>query len=274
MNLKKYKPITPSLRQRVIINKTSLNRISKINKLNIGKLKSGGRNNYGRITSYKKGGGHKQLYNLIDFKRDLMNVPARVKDIRYDTNRTAFIALICYNTGVLSYIIAPENLKIGSKVISGEKFAVQVGNSLPLKNILVGVPIHNIELKAGKGGQLARAAGTYAQIINKNLLLGYATVKLSSGQLNLLSLHCFATIGKVSNFYNRQTVLGKAGANRWLGRRPTVRGVAMNPVDHPHGGGEGKTSGGRVSVTPWGFLTKGKPTRKKKKNNFYIIKLK
>jgi len=274
MKLHYYKPITPSLRQKIIISKNNLSKITTVSKLHLGNSETGGRNNSGKITAYKRGGGHKKSYTIIDFTRAFLNVSAIVKDIQYDSMRSSFIALLCYSTGILSYILAPATLKIGDKVINGEKFEIQIGNSLPLKNVPVGTFVHNLEISLGKGGQLARSAGTYAQLLSKDILAGYAMLKIASGQVHLLSSHCFVTIGKVSNINNKHINLGKAGVSRWLGRRPTVRGVAMNPIDHPHGGGEGKTSGGRVSVTPWGLLTKGRPTRNRNKKNFFILNLK
>lgn len=271
MNLKRYKPTTPSLRHRVIVSRAGLTKSKPIKKLTTTLNNSGGRNNQGRITSYHKGGGVKKKYRLIDFKRSIIDIPAKVTRLEYDPNRSAFIALVCYINGSLSYILAPDGLKEGDVVISSSTAEIKVGNATPLSNIPLGTLVHNIELKPNGGGQLARAAGTYARLIKKNPE-GYATLKLSSGEQRQVSLNSFATIGRVSNLENKNISKGKAGANRWLNRRPVVRGVAMNPVDHPHGGGEGKTSGGRVSVTPWGKPTKGKPTRRKRLRNRFIEK--
>ena len=235
-----------------------------------GKTKSGGRNNKGRLTAFRVGGGHKQALRLIDFKRRKFDVEATVERIEYDPNRTCFIALIKYQDGELSYIIAPQRLSVGDTVVSGEKADIKPGNTLPLKNIPVGTIIHNVELKEGKGGQLARAAGAYVQLVGKDS--GYAQVKLRSGELRLVRSECLATIGAVSNPDHQNAVVGKAGRSRWLGIRPCVRGVAMNPVDHPHGGGEGRTSGGRHPVTPWGKGTKGTKTRSRKKSNKFILR--
>ncbi len=270
MALKSFKPTTPAQRQLVLIDRSELYKGKPVKKLTEGKNKSGGRNNYGRLTSFRVGGGHKQSYRTIDFKRRKFDVAATVERLEYDPNRTSFIALIKYADGELAYIIAPQRLAVGDVVISSEKADIKPGNAMPLKNIPVGTIIHNVEMKEGKGGQLARAAGTYVQLVGKDA--GYAQVKLRSGELRLIRSDCLATIGAVSNPDNQNAVIGKAGRSRWLGVRPSVRGVAMNPVDHPHGGGEGRTSGGRHPVTPWGKGTKGTKTRSKKKKNKLIIR--
>jgi large subunit ribosomal protein L2 len=234
------------------------------------KSKTGGRNNAGRITTRHIGGGHKQHYRIIDFKRNKDNIPAKVERIEYDPNRSAFIALLLYKDGERRYIIAPKNLKVKDQVISGEKASVNVGNSLVLKDIPVGTILHCVELKPGKGAQLARSAGTYVQFVAKEGQ--YATLRLKSGEVRKVLTECRATIGEVSNQEHSLKSFGKAGAKRWIGVRPTVRGVAMNPIDHPHGGGEGKTSGGRHPVSPWGVPTKGYRTRSNKRTDSLIIR--
>jgi large subunit ribosomal protein L2 len=271
MNLKTYNPVTPSLRNRIIINKKLLWKGDAIKKLSFGKKNSGGRNNQGRITSFHRGAGNKNKYRIIDFKRSLFNIPAQVKRIEYDPNRSAFIALLNYYNGVLSYIIAPKDLNQGDIIISGEKVDIKPGNAMILQNIPEGTLIHNIEINPGSGGLLMRAAGTYAKLLKKDKT-GYALIRLSSHEERLISLKCMATIGIVSNPEKKNIKLGKAGVSRWLNIRPIVRGVAKNPIDHPHGGGQGKTSGGRPSVTPWGIPTKGYRTRKNKRTNKFIIK--
>ena len=232
--------------------------------------KTGGRNNYGRITTRHRGGGHKRRYRLIDFKRNKLGVPAKVAAIEYDPNRTVRIALLHYLDGEKRYILAPQELKVGDQVIAAADADIKPGNSLPLENIPSGTLIHNIELKPGKGGQLARAAGAYAQLMAKEG--SYAHLKLPSGEVRMVTINCRATIGQLSNVEQENISLGKAGRNRWQGRRPRTRGVAMNPVDHPMGGGEGKSSGGRHPCTPWGVPTKGFKTRKPKDSDRYIIK--
>lgn len=270
MALKQYRPITPSLRQLVIVDRSELWKGKPVKSLTQGLTKSGGRNNTGRVTARRMGGGHKRVYRLVDFKRRKFNVPAVVERLEYDPNRTGFIALIKYEDGTLSYILAPQRLKVGDTVVSGEKVDVKPGNAMPLKNIPVGSVVHNVELKPGKGGQLARSAGTYLQLVGRDG--GYAQLKLPSGELRMVRGECMATLGAVSNPDQMNTNLGKAGRNRWLGVRPSVRGVAMNPIDHPHGGGEGRTSGGRHPVTPWGKPTKGKKTRHNKKTDGLILR--
>lgn len=270
MALKKFNPITPSTRQLVIVDRSELWSGKPEKTLTEGLSKTGGRNNKGRITSRRRGGGHKRRYRIIDFKRNKFDVQATVLRIEYDPNRTAFIALIEYKDGEKAYIIAPQRLSIGDVVIAADKADVQPGNAMPLKNIPIGTIVHNVELKPGKGGQMARSAGTYVQIVGRDA--GYAQIKLASGELRIVRGECMATIGAVSNPDQSNINIGKAGRNRWLGRRPSVRGVAMNPIDHPHGGGEGRTSGGRHPVTPWGKCTKGKKTRTNKTTNKYILR--
>jgi large subunit ribosomal protein L2 len=270
MALKQFKPVTPSLRGTVLIDRTDLWKGKPVKTLTEGKNKTGGRNNHGRTTSFFRGGGHKQSYRIVDFKRRKADVPAVVERLEYDPNRTAFIALIKYQDGELAYILAPQRLKAGDSVVSGAKVDIKPGNAMPLGAIPVGTIIHNIELKPGAGGKVARAAGTYGQLVGKDA--GYAQVKLQSGELRVVRAECMATVGAVSNADNMNQHIGKAGRNRWLGRRPHNRGVVMNPVDHPHGGGEGRTSGGRHPVTPWGKPTKGAKTRKNKRTDKLIIR--
>ncbi|MBX9697300.1 MAG: 50S ribosomal protein L2 [Alphaproteobacteria bacterium] len=270
MSLKAYKPTTPGQRQLILIDRSELWKGKPEKSLTEGIKRTGGRNNNGHITTRHIGGGHKKRYRFIDFKRRKDNVSAIVERIEYDPNRTSFIALIRYeNDNELSYILAPQRLAIGDKVISGLKVDVKPGNAMPLKSIPIGTIIHNVELKPGKGAQCARSAGTYAQVVGRDL--GFIQIRLSSGELRIISGECRATVGSVSNPDQKNISIGKAGRKRWMGVRPTVRGVAMNPVDHPHGGGEGKTSGGRHPVTPWGIATKGKKTRTKKPSDKYII---
>jgi large subunit ribosomal protein L2 len=268
--LKQFKPVTPSLRGTVLIDRSELHKGKPVKGLTEGKPHSGGRNNHGRTTSFFRGGGHKQSYRLVDFKRRKFDVPATVERLEYDPNRTAFIALIKYADGELSYILAPQRLKAGDSVISGLRCDIKPGNAMPLGAIPVGTIVHNIELKQGAGGKMSRAAGTYAQLVGKDA--GYAQIKLQSGELRVVRAECMATIGAVSNADNMNQHIGKAGRNRWLGRRPHNRGVVMNPVDHPHGGGEGRTSGGRHPVTPWGKPTKGYKTRVNKRTDKLIIR--
>jgi large subunit ribosomal protein L2 len=232
--------------------------------------RSGGRSNTGRITTRHIGGGHKQRYRIIDFKRNKTDVPARVATIEYDPNRTARIALLVYADGEKRYILAPDGLEVGRTVLSGKNADILVGNTLPLKGIPLGTEVHNIELKPGKGGQIARAAGTFAQLVAKDT--EYAQLRMPSGEIRKIMLECSATIGKVGNLQHENVSLGKAGRRIWLGVRPTVRGVVMNPVDHPHGGGEGRTSGGRHPVTPWGQPTRGYKTRTNKRTTKFIVK--
>lgn len=270
MALKSFNPTTPSQRQLVQVDRSELWKGKPVKQLTEGLTKSGGRNNYGRNTAPRVGGGHKRRYRLVDFKRRKFDVAATVERIEYDPNRSAFIALIKYADGELSYILAPQRLAVGDKVESGVAVDIKTGNALLLKNIPVGTLVHNVELKPLKGGQIARAAGSYVQVVGKDA--GNVLLKLRSGELRLVSGECMATVGSVSNPDQQNVNLGKAGRNRWLGRRPTVRGVAMNPVDHPHGGGEGRTSGGRHPVTPWGKCTKGKKTRSNKATDKFIVR--
>ena len=270
MALKTYKPTTPSLRQLVIVDRSGLWKGKPVKALTKGKSEAGGRNNHGHITANHRGGGHKRRLRLVDFKRRKFGVAATVERLEYDPNRSAFIALIKYTDGELSYIIAPQRLKAGDEVMSGEKVDIKPGNAMPLASMPVGTIVHNVEMKKGRGGQIARSAGTYVQLVGKDA--GYAQLKLNSGEVRLVPAECLATVGAVSNPDNQNTVVGKAGRTRWLGRRPVVRGVAMNPVDHPHGGGEGKTSRGRHPVTPWGKPTKGKKTRKNKATDKFIVR--
>jgi large subunit ribosomal protein L2 len=270
MALKSFKPTTPGQRQLVIIDRSELWKGDPIKALTEGKHGTGGRNNNGRITVRWRGGGHKRRYRIIDFKRTRREESAEVVRLEYDPNRSGFIALVKYEDGELSYILAPQRLRAGDKVVAGERVDVKPGNAMPMRNIPAGTIIHNIELKAGKGGQLARSAGTYAQLVGRDA--GYALLRLSSGEVRRVRGECMATIGAVSNPDEQNIVIGKAGRNRWLGKKPSVRGVAMNPIDHPHGGGEGKTSGGRHPVTPWGKGTKGTKTRHNKATDRYIVR--
>ena len=270
MALKSYRPRTPSTRTLVTVKREELHKGKPVKALTVGMTKNGGRNNHGQITVRHRGGGHKRKYRIIDFKRRKFDVTATVERLEYDPNRTCFIALVNYDDGEQAYIIAPQRLSAGDKIIAGEKVDVKPGNAMPLRSIPVGTLIHNVELKPGKGGQLARSAGTYVQLVGRDA--GYAQIKLSSGELRIVSGECMATVGAVSNTDNANKNLGKAGRKRWMGRRPTVRGVVMNPVDHPHGGGEGKTSGGRHPVSPTGKPTKGAKTRTNKTIDKYILR--
>jgi len=270
MALKQFNPVTPSLRGTVLIDRSELWKGKPVKTLTEGKNKSGGRNNHGRTTSFFRGGGHKQTYRHVDFKRRKFDVAATVERLEYDPNRSAFIALIKYDDGELSYIIAPQRLRAGDKVVAGQRVDIKPGNAMPMAAIPVGTIIHNVEMKLGAGGKMARAAGTYAQLVGKDA--GYAQVKLQSGELRVARAECMATVGAVSNPDNQNQSLGKAGRARWMGRRPHNRGVVMNPVDHPHGGGEGRTSGGRHPVTPWGKPTKGYKTRENKRTDSLIIR--
>ena len=270
MALKKYNPKTPGLRQLVIVDRSQLWKGDPEKTLTEGLTKSGGRNNTGRITARRRGGGHKRLYRVVDFKRRKADVPGTVERLEYDPNRTAFIALIAYEDGEKAYILAPQRLSVGDTVVAGEHVDVKPGNAMPLASIPIGTIVHNVEMKPEKGGQIARSAGTYAQLVGRDQ--GYAILRLNSGEQRLVSARCMATIGAVSNSDHSNTNLGKAGRHRWIGKRPAVRGVAMNPVDHPHGGGEGRTSGGRHPVTPWGKPTKGKRTRRNKATDKFIVR--
>jgi len=270
MALKQFNPITPSTRNLVLIDRSELHKGKPVKGLTEGLTKTGGRNNQGRTTVWQRGGGHKRRYRMVDFKRRKLGVSATVERLEYDPNRTAFIALVRYQDDELAYILAPQRLAVGDVVISDERADIKPGNCMPLKNMPVGTIVHNVELKAGKGGQIARSAGCYAQLVGKDQ--GYAQIRLSSGELRLVRGECVATVGAVSNPDNANQKLGKAGRKRWMGKRPHVRGVVMNPVDHPHGGGEGRTSGGRHPVTPWGKPTKGKRTRTNKKTDRLIMR--
>jgi large subunit ribosomal protein L2 len=270
MALKKYKPVTPGTRQLILVDKSDLWKGGPERSLISGKSKTGGRNNFGRTTAYRKSGGHKQRYRMVDFLRNKDNIFATVERIEYDPNRTAFIALIKYDDATLSYILAPQKLNPGDRICSGVGSDIKVGNTLFLKDIPVGTLVHNVEMKPGKGGQLARSAGSYVQLVGKDI--SNVLLKLRSGEVRTVPAGCRGTIGAVSNPDNQNISLGKAGKSRQLGIKPSVRGVAMNPVDHPHGGGEGKTSGGRHPVTPWGKPTKGKRTRNNKRTDGSIIR--
>ncbi len=269
MALKKYNPTTPSQRQLVLVDRGALWKGKPVKELTEGLTKSGGRNNNGRITARRIGGGHKRRYRVIDFKRMKRDMMATVERLEYDPNRSAFIALVKYEDGEQAYILAPQRLSVGDKIQAGKGADIKPGNALPLSSIPVGTLVHNIEIKPGKGGQIARAAGAYAQLAGKDS--GYALLKLRSGETRMVPASAYATVGAVSNPDHQNINLGKAGRNRWLGKRPSVRGVAMNPVDHPHGGGEGRSSGGRHPVTPWGKPTKGKRTRSNKATDKYIV---
>ncbi|QHQ33800.1 50S ribosomal protein L2 [Algicella marina] len=270
MALKSYKPTTPGQRGLVLIDRSELWKGRPVKALTEGLSKKAGRNNTGRITMRRRGGGAKRLYRIVDFKRRKMDVTATVERIEYDPNRTAFIALIRYTDNEQAYILAPQRLAVGDQVVASQKADVKPGNAMPFIGMPIGTIVHNIELKPGKGGQIARSAGTYAQFVGRDG--GYAQVRLSSGELRLVRQECMATVGAVSNPDHSNQNLGKAGRNRHKGIRPSVRGVVMNPIDHPHGGGEGRTSGGRHPVTPWGKPTKGARTRSNKTTDKYILR--
>ena len=270
MALKKFNPTTPSQRNLVLVDRTPLYKGGPVKKLTEGLSKTGGRNNSGHVTAWQKGGGHKRRYRFVDFKRTKTGVEATVERIEYDPNRTAFIALIKYEDGEKSYILAPQRLNISDTVISSSNSDIKPGNTMPFTGMPIGTIVHNVELKKGKGGQIARAAGSYAQFVGRDG--NYAQLRLSSGEMRLVRQECKATIGAVSNPDNSNQNLGKAGRNRNKGIRPSVRGVVMNPIDHPHGGGEGRTSGGRHPVTPWGKPTKGARTRSNKSTDKYILR--
>jgi large subunit ribosomal protein L2 len=270
MALKTYKPTTPGQRQLVLVDRSDLYKGKPVKGLVEGQTSTGGRNSYGRITVRWRGGGHKQAYRRVDFKRRKLDVPATVERLEYDPNRTAFIALVKYADGELSYILAPQRLGVGDTIVSSKQADVKPGNAMPLSAMPVGTIVHNVEMKPGAGGQIARSAGTYAQYVGRDQ--GYAILRLNSGEQRLVHQNCFATVGAVSNPDHGNVSIGKAGRNRWLGKRPGVRGVAMNPVDHPLGGGEGRTSGGRHPVTPWGKPTKGKKTRNSKRTDKFIVR--
>ena len=269
MAFRTYNPKTPGTRQLVLVDRSTLYKGKPVKALTEGKNQTGGRGATGRITVRFRGGGHKQSYRTVDFKRTKRDVNATVERIEYDPNRTSFIALVKYTDGEQAYILAPQRLGVGDVVVAGDHVDVKPGNAMPLSNMPVGSIVHNIELKIGKGGQLARSAGTYAQLVGRDG--EYVIVRLNSGEQRLVHGRCMATVGAVSNPDHMNISIGKAGRKRWMGRRPHNRGVAMNPIDHPHGGGEGRTSGGRHPVTPWGFPTKGKKTRKNKSTTKFII---
>jgi large subunit ribosomal protein L2 len=270
MALKTLKPVTNGLRGTVRVDRSELWKGRPVKSLTEGKISTGGRNAHGHITTRHKGGGHKKRYRLVDFKRRKFDMAATVERIEYDPNRSAFIALVKYDDGERSYILAPQRLRAGDKVVSGPKADIKPGNAMPLKAMPVGTICHNVELKIGKGGQLARAAGTYVQLVGRDG--GFALLRLSSGEMRRVRGECLATVGAVSNPDRMNETIGKAGRQRWKGVRPTVRGVAMNPIDHPHGGGEGRTSGGRHPVTPWGKGTKGTRTRNNKRTDRMILR--
>ncbi|MCT4656735.1 MAG: 50S ribosomal protein L2 [Cohaesibacter sp.] len=270
MALKTFKPTSPGQRQLVIVDRSGLWKGKPVKKLTEGLTKSGGRNNTGRITARRRGGGHKRTYRMIDFKRRKFDVEGTIERLEYDPNRSAFIALVSYDDGEQAYILAPQRVSAGDKVIASESADIKPGNAMPLANMPVGTIIHNVELKPGKGGQIARSAGAYAQLVGRDQ--GYAIIRLNSGETRLVLGTCMASVGAVSNPEHSNINHGKAGRSRWLGKRPEVRGVAMNPVDHPHGGGEGRTSGGRHPVSPWGKPTKGKRTRSNKTTDKYIVR--
>jgi large subunit ribosomal protein L2 len=270
MALKKFKPVTPSTRQLVLVDRSALYKGKPVKGLTEGLKSSGGRNNYGRVTARFQGGGHKRAYRIVDFKRRKLGVTGTIERLEYDPNRTAFIALVKYEDGELSYILAPQRIAAGDQIIAAESADVKPGNAMPLSAMPVGTIVHNVELKPGKGGQVARSAGSYAQLVGRDQ--GWAILRLNSGEQRVVHGSCFATVGAVSNPDHGNVNLGKAGRKRWMGKRPHNRGVAMNPVDHPHGGGEGRTSGGRHPVTPWGKPTKGKKTRSNKSTDKFIMR--
>ena len=270
MVLKVYKPVTPASRGLVLVDRSALWKGKPVKALTRGLSSKGGRNNLGRVTVRHRGGGHKRRYRLIDFKRRKLDMPGTVERLEYDPNRSAFVALIAYQDDSQAYILAPQRLAVGDTVVAAERADIKPGNAMPMRNIPLGTIIHNVEMKPGHGGQLARAAGAYAQLIGKDA--GYALLRIASGEQRMVRAECMATIGAVSNPDHKNIKLAKAGRSRWLGRRPTVRGVAMNPIDHPHGGGEGRTSGGRDPVTPWGVPTKGKRTRHNKRTDRFIMR--
>jgi len=270
MALKTFNPTTPSQRELVQVDRSELWKGGPVKSLTEGKRSQGGRNNHGHITVRFRGGGHKRRYRIVDFKRTKHDMPATVERLEFDPNRSAFIALVKYQDGEQAYILAPQRLAVGDQVVSGERADIKPGNALPLKNIPVGTIVHNVEMKVGKGGQIARAAGSYVQLVGKDQ--GYAQLRLSSGEVRMVRGECMATVGAVSNPDHQNVNYGKAGRFRWLGFKPHNRGVSMNPVDHPLGGGEGRTSGGRHPVTPWGKPTKGYKTRNNKKTDRLIMR--
>ena len=271
MALKKYKPNTPGLRQRSVLVRSEVTAQKPEKSLTVSLSKKAGRDTFGRISVRRRGGGHKRAYRIIDFKRDKYGVPGIVRTIEYDPNRSVNIALVFYKDGEKRYILAPKGIKVGTEVVSGPNAPLTVGNALPLKNIPLGLQVHNVELTLGRGGQLVRSAGLSASVVAKEG--DYVTLRLPSGEMRMVFGECYATIGSLGNEDHMNVSLGKAGVSRYLGRRPKVRGVVMNPIDHPHGGGEGKTAAGRHPVTPWGKPTKGAKTRSKKKpSNSFIVK--
>ena len=271
MPVKRFRPVTPTQRFKTVNSFDELTASAPEKSLTSSLSKSGGRNNRGRITARRRGGGHKRRYRTIDFRRNKPGVPGKVTSIEYDPNRSAFIALIVYRDGDKRYILAPQGVGLGTEIQSGPDAPIAVGNALPLARIPIGMTVHNVEINPGQGAQMARSAGTYARIMASES--GMITIKLPSGEIRMISEKCIATIGMVGNKSHESIVIGKAGRSRWLGKRPKVRGVVMNPVDHPHGGGEGRTSGGRHPVSPWGMPTKGYRTRKKNKaSDKYIVK--
>ena len=270
MALRSFKPVTPSTRELVLIDRSELWKGRPHKKLVEGQSNTGGRNTHGHITTRHKGGGHKKLHRIVDFKRRKFDVEGTVERLEYDPNRTAFLALIKYSDGDYAYILAPQRLAVGDKVMAAERADIKPGNALPIRNIPVGTIIHNVEIKPGRGGQMARSAGTYVQLVGKDQ--GFALLRLASGETRKVMGECLATIGAVSNPDHANQNFGKAGRTRWKGIRPTVRGTAMNPVDHPHGGGEGRTKGGRHPVSPWGTPTKGYKTRKNKRTDHLIVR--
>jgi len=272
MGLKTFRPTTPSLRFKSVTTFDEITKDHPEKSLVTTKLRTGGRNSVGRLTVRHRGGGHKKLYRIVDFKRDKTGIPAKVAAVEYDPNRSARIALLHYADGEKRYIVHPVGLQVGATIISGPEADILIGNALPLKNIPLGTTIHNIEMRKGRGAQLARSAGSAAQLVAKEG--DYAQVKMPSGEVRQIHIECQATIGQVGNLDHSNVSYGKAGRTRWLGKRPTVRGVAMNPVDHPHGGGEGKTSGGRHPVTPWGQPTRGYKTRNNKRTDRFIVRRK
>ena len=269
MALKTFRPTTPSTRQLVLVDRSHLHKGRPVKGLTEHQHSSGGRNSDGRITSRWRGGGHKKLYRIIDFKRRKFDVEGTVERLEYDPNRSSFIALIRYPDGELNYILAPQRLAAGDKVVASAKADVKPGNAMPLSAMPVGTIVHNVEFKAGAGGKIARSAGTYVQFVGRDQ--GYAILRLNSGETRKVRLECMATVGAVSNPDHMNVVIGKAGRNVWKGWRPSVRGTAMNPIDHPHGGGEGRTKGGRHPVTPWGKGTKGNKTRTNKRTSKLIV---
>jgi large subunit ribosomal protein L2 len=267
MALRTFKPTSAGRRQLVLVDRSELHKGAPVKALTEGKKRKGGRNNYGRIVNFRQGGGHKQRYRIVDFKRRKYDVTAKVERLEYDPNRTAFIALITYSDGEQAYILAPQRLKTGDEVVSGDRVDVKPGNAMPLRSIPVGTIVHNVELKQGRGGQMARSAGTYLQLVGRDQ--GNALLRMPSGEVRMVKAECMATIGAVSNPDQKNVSSGKAGRSRWLGIRPSTRGITMNPVDHPHGG---RTNGGRAWVTPWGKPTKGKKTRHNKKTDGLILR--